>query len=124
MILDQFVAGELDGQSDPLMLLRRTRRKLYPAIIGPDPGATVHAVPEQLQARVAAGLRSEDGTLWEMDRTATNALIDDLRGWRETALPPGPVAVRVADWRVRPYLWHLLADRRPRIYVLADEELP
>lgn len=123
-ILDGFAEAESDGPSGALDMLRIVRRRLYPAVLGPDPAIEVHAMPEPFEARVAAGLSSGTSTNWDLDRRSAAALALDLRQWRAERLPPGPVAVRVADWRIRPFVWHLLAAVRPRIYILAEEELP
>jgi len=123
-ILDGFAEAERNGSSSALKTLRIVRRRLYPAILGPDPDIEVHAMPKQFEARVAAGLSTDTLTSWELDRRSAPSLVRDLRQWRAERLPPGPVAARVADWRIRPFVWHLLAAVRPRIYVLAEEELP
>jgi tetratricopeptide (TPR) repeat protein len=123
-ILAGFGAAERGGPSSALETLRSVRRRLYPAILGPDPEIEVHAMPKQFEDRVAAGLPSGDWTSWELDRTLASSLARDLRQWHAEQLPPGPAAVRVADWHIRPFVWHLMAPVRPRVYVLAEEELP
>jgi tetratricopeptide (TPR) repeat protein len=122
-ILEAFAEAETDC-ADPLRTLRIARHKLYPAILGPDSDTQVHGMPEQLEARVAAGLSADTSTTWEMDRSSCISLLSDLRNWRAERLPAGPVVVRVADWRIRQFVWHLLSSARPRIYVVAAEEMP
>lgn len=123
-ILGGFNEAENSGLSDAMEALAVIRRKLYPAVLGPVRDIGIHALPEPLEARVAAGLSSPSSNQWELDRGAAAALAKDLRQWCAEPLQSGPVAVQVANWRTRPFVWHLLAAVRPRIYVVAREELP
>ena len=123
-ILDGFAEAENSGPSDALRALGVIRRKLYPAILGPDRDIEIHALPEQLEARVRAGLPLGRWSEWELDRISATSLAKDLRQWCAEQFPSGPGAVKVANWPARPFVWHLLAAVRPRIYVVAREELP
>ena len=123
-ILGGFAEAENSGRSDALDALAIIRRKLYPAILGPDRDIRIHALPDSLEARVAAGLSSASSNQWELDRTVAVSLAKALRQWCAEQPQPGPAVIQVASRRTRPYVWHLLAAVRPRIYIVAKEELP
>ena len=123
-ILGGFAEAEESGRSDALEALGVIRRKLFPAILGPDLDVEIHALPEHLEARVAAGLSSVSWSQWELDRMSAASLAEDLRQWCAEQFRSGPGAVEVASRRTRPIVWHLLAPVRPRIYIVAKEELP
>jgi len=123
-ILDGFAEAENGGPSDALRALGVIRRKLYPAILGPDRDIEIRTLPEHLEARVGAGLPSGKWSEWELDRISATSLAKDLRQWCAEQFASGPGAVKVANWPTRPFVWHLLAAIRPRIYVVAREELP
>jgi flagellar biosynthesis component FlhA len=123
-ILEGFTEAEDSGELDALSALRVIRCKLYPAILGPDPDIEKRPLREDLEARVASGLSSASGSQWELDRTSATSLAKDLGQWCVEQFRSGPGAVEVASWRTRPFVWHLLAAVRPRIYVVAGEELP
>jgi tetratricopeptide (TPR) repeat protein len=122
-ILGGFAEAENSDPCDALDALTVIRRKLYPAILGPDRDIKIHALPETLEARVAIGL-SASSNQWELDRGAAASLAKDLRQWCAEQSKSGPVTVQVVNGRTRPFVWHLLAAVRPRIYVVAREELP
>ncbi|MGB3438401.1 MAG: hypothetical protein WBA97_06565 [Actinophytocola sp.] len=111
--------------TDPYELLTAARRRLYPWILGTAGGepAEPAPLPGDLEARVADGLDG-DGSTWAMSRAGAIGLIDDLRAWRTSALPDVQVAIRTASLAIRPYVWRLLAAERPRVFVVAREELP
>ncbi len=123
-ILGGFAEAEDSGPSDALAVLAITRRKLYPAILGPDRDIEIHALPEHLESRVRAGLPPAGWSRWELDRISAASLAKDLRQWYAEQSPSGPGAIEVTSWTTRPFVWHLLAAIRPRIYVVAREELP
>ena len=123
-ILGGFAEAENSDRRDALDALAVIRRKLYPAILGPDREINIHALPEPLEARVATGLSSASSNQWELDRGAAASLAKDLRQWCAEQSKSDPVAVQVVNGRTRPFVWHLLAAVRPRIYVVAREELP
>lgn len=123
-ILSGFGEAEKSGPSDALAALAVIRRKLYPAILGPDPDIEIRELPEHLEARVGAGFPSGRWSEWELDRVSATPLTRDLRQWCAEQFGSGPGVVQVADWPTRPFVWHLLAAVRPRIYVVAREELP
>jgi tetratricopeptide (TPR) repeat protein len=113
------------ASTDPYDLLAAARRRLYPWTLGTADPETVEPIPlpADLEARVAAGLDG-DGATWGMSRADAIQLIEDLHSWRASALPSGRVAIRTASLAHRPYVWRLLAAERPRIFVVATEELP
>ncbi|SFN88309.1 hypothetical protein SAMN05660359_00416 [Geodermatophilus obscurus] len=121
-ILTGFREAEERDRTTPVDALGCVRPLLHPTTRGPTAGAPSD-VPGSLQDRVAEGLVTGHGAAWQLPRTRAGRLVRDLRDWRAT-LPPGPVAVRVRDERVRLVLWRLLAADRPRVYVLAESEGP
>ena len=123
-ILAGFAEAEDSGRSDAMDALGIIRRRLYPAILGPDRDVRIHALPDPLEARIAAGLSPATSNQWELDRSVAASLANDLRQWCAEQAQPGPVVVQVASRRTRPIAWHLLAAVRPRIYIVATEELP
>jgi len=123
-ILGGFAEAENNGPSDALAALAVIRRKLYPAILGPDRDAEIRELPEHLESRVGAGLPPGGWSEWELDRMSATSLAKDLRQWCAEQFRSGPGAIQVANWPTRPFVWHLLAAVRPRIYVVAREELP
>ncbi|CRK59244.1 hypothetical protein [Alloactinosynnema sp. L-07] len=112
------------GNTAPGDLLTEVRRRLYPATLGARDGEAVESepLPAELETRVAKGLYG-DGSTWAMPRAEARNLVEDLRAWRRTALPEGPVAIRTSSREHRPYVWRLLAAERPRIFVVAAEEV-
>jgi flagellar biosynthesis component FlhA len=123
-ILAGFAEAEDSGRPDAIDALGIIRRRLYPAILGPDRDVRIHALPDPLEARIAAGLSPDTSNQWELDRSVAASLAKDLRQWCAEQSQPGPVVVQVASRRTRPIAWHLLAAVRPRIYIVATEELP
>jgi flagellar biosynthesis component FlhA len=91
------------------------------AALGVGADTVVVPLPSELEKRVAAGL-PPDKPVWELPRQQAHQLVADLRGWlRAQPVPPG--AISVADDRVRPFVWRLLAAERPAVRVLSQEEL-
>jgi hypothetical protein len=121
-ILDGFLHADGQRGATAYSALAEVRRRLYPATLGPR-ADRVWDVPSTLQDRLAAGLAADGAPIWALARPAARELIADLRRWRRD-LPDGPVAIRVQDVRVRPFLWRLLASERPRIYVTSVGEQP
>ncbi len=114
-IVDGFLEADARHGGTAYSSLAEVRRRLYPATLGPR-AEPVWDVPEALQDRLAAGLAADGAPIWSLPRPAARELVADLRRWRGT-LPDGPVAIRVQDVRLRPFVWRLLASDRPRIYV-------
>jgi tetratricopeptide (TPR) repeat protein len=107
--------------SATLDTLRDVRRRLGPAALGVRADTVVLPLPSELEHRVAAGLPA-DKPVWELPRDETRRLVADLRAWLH-ARPVTPDAITVADGRLRPFVWRLLAADRPAVRVLAEEEL-
>jgi tetratricopeptide (TPR) repeat protein len=120
-ILRGFLAADQEEPEAAHTALAQVRRLLYPATLGPNAGR-VRMVPDPLQARLNEGLSADGRPIWTLPRPATTALVAELRAWRRQ-LSDGSVAIGVLDARLRPFLWRLLAADRPRIYVMAHEEL-
>ena len=114
-------SGVKRGESATLNTLLDVRRRLGPSALGIGPGTAVIALPPDLEARVAAGL-PPDRPVWELPRSDAVRLVDELGAWLR-AQPASPRAVTVADARVRPFVWRLLASERPALRVLSQEEL-
>jgi hypothetical protein len=83
--------------------------------------AVVVPLPAELADRVAGGTAG-DRPVWELPRQQAHQLVTDLRGWLH-AQPVAPAAISVADGRLRPFVWRLLAAERPIVRVLSEEEL-
>jgi tetratricopeptide (TPR) repeat protein len=107
--------------SATLDTLLDVRRRLGPAALGVRSDTVVAPVPPELEDRVAAGLPA-GRPIWEMPRQQTRRLVADLRAWLHTR-PVTPDAISVADARLRPFVWRLLAADRPAVRVLSEEEL-
>jgi len=119
-IMDGFnsvAGGPIKG--DGLSLLTAVRRRLYPAIIA-DTDEPVVPVPAQLEQSIAEALDRKHLT---MRRDSARRLQRELRAWRTDELPDGPLTISVTTTSLRPIVWHLLAADRPRIYVVAEDEI-
>jgi flagellar biosynthesis component FlhA len=107
--------------SETLDTLRVVRRAMGAAMLGIGTDDPVVDLPTDLEDRVAEGLR-DDRAIWELPREGAHDLVSDLREWL-AGLPDVPCAVVVADGRVRPFVWRLLASEQPVVRVLAAEEV-
>lgn len=108
-------------ESVTLNTLRDVRRELGRAVLGAGADMAVLPLPAELEQRVAAGLLT-DRPVWELPRQQAYQLVADLRAWLR-AQPENPGAVSVADGRVRPFVWRLLAAEMPPVRVVSKEEL-
>lgn len=108
-------------ESVTLNTLRQVRKKLGRAALGVGPDTVVIPLPSKLAEQVAEGLTAER-PVWELPRQRAHQLVTDLRAWLR-AQPPNLGAVSVADGRVRPFVWRLLAAERPAVRVVSEEEL-
>jgi tetratricopeptide (TPR) repeat protein len=107
--------------SATLDTLRDVRKRLRSPALGVGARTVVVPLPSDLEDRVAAGLTS-DRPVWELPRQEAHRLVADVRAWLH-AQPVTPDAVCVADGRVRPFVWRLLAAHRSAVRVLSKEEL-
>jgi tetratricopeptide (TPR) repeat protein len=113
--------GDKRSESATLNTLLEVRRQLGPAALGVGPGTVVVPLPDRLEQRVATGL-PPNRPVWQMPRDQAYRLVVDLRAWlRAQPVPPG--AITVADSRVRPFVWRLLAAEGPAVRVVSQEEL-
>ncbi|MEP6598668.1 MAG: FHIPEP family type III secretion protein [Actinomycetota bacterium] len=108
-------------ESATLDTLLRVRKRLGKAALGVKGDTVVIPLPAELEYKVAAGLPA-DRPVWELPRTGAHGLLADLRAWLR-AQPVTPAAISVADSRVRPFVWRLLAAEKPAVRVLSEEEL-
>ena len=104
-------------ESVTLNTLRQVRNKLGRAALGVGADTVVIPLPAELEERVAAGLPTER-PVWELPRQRAHQLVAELRAWLR-AQPVSPGAVSVADGRVRPFVWRLLAAERPAVRVVS-----
>jgi tetratricopeptide (TPR) repeat protein len=107
--------------SATLKTLRAVRRRLGAAALGVGPDTVVVPLPLELADRVGKGLAA-DRPVWELPRQQACQLVADLRSWLHE-LPATPAAISVADGRLRPFVWRLLAAEPSVVRVLAEEEL-
>jgi tetratricopeptide (TPR) repeat protein len=108
------------SESATLDTLLSVRKRLGSAALGVGDDTVVVPLPPELEERVAAGL-PPDRPVWELPRDQAHQLVADLRAWLR-AQPVSPGAISVADGRVRPFVWRLLAAERPAVRVLSQEE--
>lgn len=119
---DAIIAGWQAAGCDQARVLPAVRSRLFPAIVGNDADAVRAALPGAFITRLSAGFATDDSDTWQLSRTATAQIADELHQWLDG--PPIPAVVVVPDDRLRPVVWRLLASRRPRVYVVAAKELP
>ena len=106
-----------------LEALSAVRRAVYPAVAGPDGAAEAVALPEELAARLAAGVSDTRPHTWEMPRQASVQLLRDVNQWRGAGTGEQVTVIKV----VRPVeRLPCAAPRvsRPHVYVVAEEEIP
>jgi FHIPEP family len=108
-------------ESVTLNTLCQVRKKLGRGVLGVGADTVVIPLPPELEDQLAAGLLAER-PVWELPRQQAYQLVADLRAWLG-AQPVTPGAVSVADDRLRPFVWRLLAAERPAVRVVSEEEL-
>lgn len=109
----------------PMDTLRVVRRRLGAHRLGLERGTAPLALPAELEQQAATGLNPDGSWAWSMNREPAARLIADLRDWLDTQpAARGVVPIEVADHRLRPFVWRLLATEAARIRILAAEELP
>jgi tetratricopeptide (TPR) repeat protein len=116
------VAGAGPGWS-AVELLPAVRRRLAGRLATPSaagrPGPA--ALPGELEAALAEGLAGTEDGVWQLPRDQAHDLSARLAAWRRAARAD---TVVVADPRLRPFVWRLLAGpTRPSATVLDQEEL-
>jgi tetratricopeptide (TPR) repeat protein len=119
-IINGFHAGtgpESTGES--VSMITAVRRRLYPTIKAPG-GERIFPVPVELEDATGSAL---DASRTIMARDRAHELRDALRGWRAEALPEASVTISVRETALRPFIWHLLSPERPRVFVVAEEEI-
>jgi flagellar biosynthesis component FlhA len=113
--------GDKRSESATQNTLLDVRRQLGPAALGVGPGTVVVPLSSELEQQVATGL-PPNRPVWQMPRDQAHRLVADLRAWLR-AQPEPPGAITVADGRVRPFVWRLLAANGPAVRVVSQEEL-
>ncbi len=111
--LDVVANAVADARCDATQALRVARAALL------RPVAEGRELPPDLAAGLAAGLA--DPPVWQLDGPSALALAEQLTEWWREDPDPGR-AVVVADPRLRPVVWRLLALRGARPVVLSREE--
>jgi flagellar biosynthesis component FlhA len=122
-ISEAFARYEDGQQATRADALAAVRTALYPAVCGPHAPDDAVSLRDDLLSRLHEGCdtRSEDG--WELPRDAAIELLSDIRAWAQSPPDVGTL-IRVDDSRCRRVLWRLLAAERPRVFVIATEEMP
>ena len=113
---------EAEGLSEPLAGLQAVRRALYPATLGPR-GGTAIPVPEDLASRLSAGVIGDSGAEWALPHDDARALRGELlalAGAFDREVDQRPLATR--DPLLRLVVARLVADHRPRVYVVDESE--
>jgi tetratricopeptide (TPR) repeat protein len=106
-------------------LLPAVRRRLAGRLAAPSTSTAGRpapaALPAELEAALAEGLAGTGDGVWQLPRDQAHDLSTRLAAWHRAA---GADTVVVADPRLRPFVWRLLAGpTRPSATVLDQEEL-
>jgi flagellar biosynthesis component FlhA len=121
-IFDAFINADriLDG-AGPLVQLRAVRRRLGAEALGLKPGDQLCPLPTEMERRIVDAL-DDNGSRWELGTEAAATLLGELRRWLARNCAADGVVTVENPWS-RVYVWRLLANRRSRLRVLAEEEL-
>jgi tetratricopeptide (TPR) repeat protein len=114
-VLDGF--GPTQPGADRVRTVRLALRQEIAAAVGEAPRVVL---PRTLEAAVVDGLTG-GGRGWELGRSDAFWLSASLDAW--LADQPPEAVVIVSDPRIRVVVWRLLAARKPRVRVVAEEEL-
>ena len=110
------------GASGPVpseISIRRIRRDLFPATLGPCPPELVRQLPEDIEGALGGGI-VDNQVGFDLPRSDVRRVVERLRTW--LASERGRT-IKVSDPRLRPFLWRLLSTERPYVYVVAEEEM-
>ncbi|MEV6268212.1 tetratricopeptide repeat protein [Kribbella sp. NPDC051936] len=126
---DAILAGWREAEKSPqchgpMDALRVVRRRLGAERLGRERDSDPVRLPRELEQRAERGLASADSWAWSMERDQAIELMADLRRWLAgQSSTSGVVAIAVGNFRLRPFVWRMLATEATRVRVLAEEEL-
>jgi tetratricopeptide (TPR) repeat protein len=107
------------GRGSALSTMTAIRSRLYPAITGQG-DTQIRQVPDEIEESISSAL-DPGRTIMKRDRAIE--LRRRLQEWRR-GLEGQQTTISVGDTALRPFVWHLLAADRPRMFVVAEEEIP
>ncbi len=121
-IVGGFQAGvERGPANEAVPIMTAVRRRLYPAITASGSDQEILPLPPDLEETIGSALNARRAT---MPRDGARKIRESLLRWKEEAWPDREVTISVADTALRPAVWHLLSAERPRVFVVAQAELP
>jgi len=123
VVVLEAMRSEAEGAS-ALEIVAAVRRQLRKSLPGNAHGTRLVYVPQDLEERLAAGLRWSDGAMyWQLPRDEAVRLVRELCGIAAQGREDTGTALVVESGELRPFAWRLVSGDLPHLSVLSKEEV-